>query len=279
MTNTKKRIRNKTDKKSHQNDKKNQNIKTKKKIRGLIIEYSQNIQHDKFMLNYVLTTPTTGLFVLLPTINLTSNVRNDLYKYLEKYCHIKAIKKIKLDFDGIVKLINQFHTHQHKKYDILEIKKQVILDVSWEQHNKKTIYVVVYNKKSQIDYKYLEKKIKNYLIQYELNKITNNELKDYVSENNDIKLNNDYNYKINIDKTKSLQLSDYVKQSGGSMTLKSIDTSIYPLNTEDKSDEEITLNFLSNVLVDKLYLCATHSYTETTIFAKMLLTKNILKKL
>lgn len=247
--------------------------KTKRRY-GMIIEYNDNKQKDKIILNYVLNNPQSNLVVILPTISLSSDLRTDIYQYIKTFGTIKAVKKIKLDFDSVVKLINHFYIIQKKKVDIMEIKRKVMLDISWQMGEKKSLYVVIWHKHNKLSYNKIEGHIKEYLMKYELNNIISDDLTEYVSQNKNIKMSNrkqSYNLesKMNVLDVSSIQ-------SGGG---EGISHNSYPLNIEDKSDEEITLNFLTNVIVDKMYLCMTHDYYETILFTKLLLSKNIIKKL
>lgn len=262
--------------------------KTKKRIRpGLIIEYDYNRNHDKFVMNYILKEAKSGIIVLLPTVKLTDDLREKLYEYIREYGHMKAIKKIKLDFDNVVKLVNQFYIHQHKKASISEIKRKVLLDVSWEQHKRKKVYVIVWKAKGKTDLKTFEKKINDFLTRYELNKVIDTDLTEFMNIKKNIKVNNNNKrYSVSMNKSKSLEISDYYQMGGGSIKkenkpdeLEIVTSNSYPLGLENKSEEEITLGFLTNILTDKLYVCSTHNYAETVKFAQILFHKNIIKHL
>lgn len=262
--------------------------KTKKKITpGLIIEYDYNRNHDRFVMNYIVKEPKSGIIVLLPTVKLTDDLREKLYEYIHAHGHIKAIKKIKLDFDNVVKLVNQFYIHQHKKASILEIKRKVLLDVSWEQHKRKKIYVIVWKARGKTDLKIFEKKVNEFLTRYELNKVVDADLTDFMDMKKNIKVNsNKKRYSVSMNKSKSLEISDYYQMGGGSTKkpcdpdeLEIVESNSYPIGVENKSEEEITLNFLTNILTEKLYVCSTHNYAETVRFGQILFHKNIIKNL
>ena len=253
--------------------------KTKKRY-GQIIEYSDNKQQDNVLLNYILNNPKSNLIVLFPTINLSSNLRTNLYDYLKDFGTIKAVKKIKLDYDGVVNLINHFYINQKKKSDIMEIKRKVMLDISWKMGEKKSIYVIIWQKRHKLSFKKVENKLKHFLMKSELNKVVDDELTEYVSHKKEVNISDkEHSYKIG-HRMKSLEISDFVKlQSGGGSMKSIVSDRTYPLNTEDKTDEEVTLNFLTNIIVDKLYMCMSHDYYETVLFSKLLLNQKIIQKL
>ena len=249
---------------------------------GNIIEYSDNKLQDKVLLEYILNNPKSNIIVLLPTINLSRNLRHNIYDYIKCFGMIKAVKKIKLDFDNVVKLVHHFYVNQKKEVDIMEIIRQIMLDVSRQMGETKTLYVVIWHKNNKLNYKQLEKILKKYLIDKELNKVVDNDLSEYVSEHKVIEVSP---YRLASEKN-SLHISDYYEndslvgsrsQSGGGSEI--INEKSYPLHTENKSDQEVTLNFLSNIITDKLYMCMTHDYYETVLFAKILLSKKIIKNL
>ena len=262
------------------------NKKTKKKITpGIIVDYSYNRQHDRFIMNYMINEPKSGILVLLPTVKLTDDLRSQLYKYVHDHGHIKAVKKIKLDFDNVVKLINQFYIHQNKKFNILEIKRKVMLDVSWEPHKKKKVFVIVWKKRTRTDFRAFEKKINNFIMRYELNKVVDTEITDFMKYKKKMNVSGkNKSYSVKMKNPKELDISDY--QNGGGhkssvlpSELEIVSANEYPLGVENKSEEEITLNFLTNILTDKLYICSTHNYSETITMGKLLFSKNIVKNL
>jgi hypothetical protein len=279
-----KRVTNRLSRKHTKKNRNNKNRKTKiKRACGMIVEYNHNRQHDKFVLNYILKTPQAGLFVLLPTIKLNDELRNKLYDFVHKYGHIKAIKKIRLDYDNVVRLVNQFFIHQHKNVDIEKIKQKILLDVSWQQNKKKSVYVVVWKKRSGVDYKHFEKKLHEFLMKHELSKVLDDNLTEFINNYNDgskssIIKGSSSGRKYSID-TKTMDITTSEPKNVLVDKLNIIANNAYPLNTENNSDEEVTLNFLTNIIVSKLYSVSTNDYYETITFSKILFSKNIIKNL
>jgi hypothetical protein len=273
-----------TKKKIDNKKKSNKKKKTKvKKASGMIVEYNHNRQHDKFVLNYILKTPQVGLFVLLPTIKLSDELRSKLYDFVHKYGHIKAIKKIRLDYDNVVKLVNQFYIRQHKDVDIDKIKRKILLDVSWQQNNKKSVYVIVWKKRGSVKYKHFEKKLHEFLMKYELSKVLDDNLTEFISNYNDLSKSSIISgsssarkYSIN---TKTMDITTNKSKNELVDKLNIIANNTYPLNTQNSSNEEVTLNFLTNVIVNKLYSLSGENYYDTVIFSKILFSKNIVKNL
>lgn len=173
-----------------------------KKRYGQIIEYSENKQQDKILMTYILNNPTSNVIVLLPTINLSSDLRTDLYDYLKDFGTIKAVKKIKLDFNGVVNLVNHFNLNQKKEIDIMKIKRQIMLDVSWQINQKKSIYVIFWQKKYSKSFTKIEKFIKDFLMNRELTKVVSTELSESMKQSSNTEEQTDeevtYNFLANV---------------------------------------------------------------------------------
>jgi hypothetical protein len=279
-----KKVTNKLSRKKTKKYRQNKNKITKRnKPFGIIVEYKHNRKHDKFVLNYILKTPQAGLFILLPTIKLSDDLRSKLYGFVHKYGHIKAIKRIRLDYDNVVKLVNQFYIHQHKNIDIDKIKQKIVLDVSWQQNKKKSVYVIVWIKRSGVDYIHFEKKLHEFLMKHELSKVLDDNLTDYISKygnksKSSIITGSSNGRKYSIDtKTMDVTASEPKNVLVDNVNIIANDT--YPLNTENDGDEQVTLNFLTNIIVNKLYSLSANNYYEAITFSKILFSKNIIKNL
>lgn len=243
--------------------------RTHKKIRasGCMVEYMNNKSNDKIMLDYVLNEPHSSLLILFPSIIMNSSLRNKLYDYIHNYGHIKAIKKVKMDFDTVVKLLHHFEINKLHKMKLDDIKRSVMLDMSWNQTDEKKIYIIIWKKRSRTQIKKFEKKINDFLIQHEFqNIISSSSFKD-----------SSYTKSLSIDNFCKNSITKNSCQSGGGII--EINKSEFPLKTESQTEEENTLNFLGNIVSDKIYIKLTYDYYETTHFAKILFSNDIIKHL
>jgi hypothetical protein len=238
--------------------------KRKRLTSGCIVNYTHNKHHDKFVMDYVSKEPKTSILVIFPTITLTTELRNKLYAFIHDHCNIKIIKKIKLNFDDIVQLLYHFNTYNNKDVSLINIKRSVMLDMSWAKDATKTIYVIVLKQFGQTNLFNFNKQVNKFFIDYEFDNIANSKMSRSMSyKKSDMSGGSTEDI---VDNMSDRSTEDIVDNMG----VITINSNNFPFKTQNNSEEEITMQFLNNVVVNKIYIKLTHTYHESVHFSKIL---------